>query len=277
MEKKPIKSNITVFHKTWFLISDGTLQYRTLYLSLALLGIWYPGAFSFHLLDISMQSDLTRSVFQAVTTNGISILLTAVLGILLMYIYAVIGFFSFRDYYSATGLDCVTLFSCTVSTISKGIRTGGGIGDVLDPPDYLDGGVFWARQVFDITFWIIIIIIILNVVFGIILDTFGALRDERKDIEEEIKSKCFICNITANTFQQKALGFKHHIKHDHNIWKYLYFFVHLDLKDKDEYTAAEEYVQERNKAGDIVYFPINKAICLHKKKKKKKAKEEEEE
>jgi len=131
------------------------------------------------------------------------------------------------------------------------------------------GEYFGEDMFFDISFWIIIIIIILNVVFGIILDTFGALRDEKMAVEEEIRTKCFICGISANTFQQKALGFKHHTKKDHNLWNYLFFFLFLDIKNKDEFTASETYVHEKNEAVDISYFPLDKAICLIKKKKKK--------
>jgi hypothetical protein len=32
---------------------------------------------------------------------------------------------------------------------------------------------------------------------------------------------------------------------DHNMWNYLYMFVYLEQKDKDEYTAAEEYIAEQ--------------------------------
>ncbi len=35
----------------------------------------------------------------------------------------------------------------TVTTISYGIRDGGGIADSLDPANIQDGGVYWARYV----------------------------------------------------------------------------------------------------------------------------------
>ena len=55
-----------------------------------------------------------------------------------------------------------------------GLRSGGGIGDALlfanlreDQQDY------YTRVVFDLVFFIVITIILLNVVFGIIIDTFA--------------------------------------------------------------------------------------------------------
>jgi len=250
--------------------------YHIIFFGLSLLGNFpgYQGAFAFHLLDISFQNDQVRNVFKSVTENGSNLLLTALLGISLIYCYSMIGFYFFRDMYDLAGVDCSSVFSCTVNTIDNGIRNGGGIGDALGTVDWLDTR-FVGRWFFDISFYIVIIIIILNVVFGIILDTFGALRDEKNEVEEEMRNKCFVCGIGANTFQQKALGFTHHIKHDHKLWNYLYFFIYLELKDKDEFTAAEEYVYEKRQNGDIAYFPIDKAICLLKKKKDKKGKKKD--
>jgi len=99
-------------------------------------------------------------------------------------------------------------------------------------------------------------------VFGIILDTFGTLRDAKTAIDEDIQSNCFICSLPADLFNRAALGWDHHIKYEHNMWKYLYFFVHLEMKDKDEFTSAEEYVFNQKEEGLIAYFPVGRAICV---------------
>ena len=41
------------------------------------------------------------------------------------------------------------------------------------------------------------------------------------------------------------LGFEYHIKKEHNLWQYLYFILHLQLKDQDEYTGQESFVAEK--------------------------------
>lgn len=48
------------------------------------------------------------------------------------------------------------------------------------------------------------------------------------------------------------------------MWNYLYFFIHLNNKDKDEYTAAEEYIYEQRQKGKIEFFPIGRAISIQK-------------
>jgi len=212
------------------------------------------------MLDISFRSAQVRNVFRAVTVNGKSLLLTALLGLILIYLYAMLGLFFFQTLYPSD--TCGTLFQCLLTTTDSGLRSGGGIGDVLTPVNFTESGLYAGAFFFHLSFFAIIIIIILNVVFGIILDAFGELRDERKDIEEDIKSKCFICAIDNDEFQRKAYGFKHHTKFDHNVWHYFYFLVYLETKNKDEYTSAEEYVAEKRKKDDIGYFPVGRALVL---------------
>ncbi len=55
------------------------------------------------------------------------------------------------------------------------------------------------------------------VVFGIMIDTFGQLRDEAKARVDDIRNTCFVCNKGREEFDTKASGFEHHIEHDHNV------------------------------------------------------------
>ena len=44
-------------------------------------------------------------------------------------------------------------------------------------------------------FWALIIIILLNIIFGIIIDTFGELRTNKLKVEENMENTCFICQV----------------------------------------------------------------------------------
>ena len=43
----------------------------------------------------------------------------------------------------------------------------------------------------------------------------------------------------------KFQGFEHHVKHEHNQWAYLFFFIHLDETRPNDYTALELYVHKQ--------------------------------
>ena len=37
-------------------------------------------------------------------------------------------------------------------------------------------------------------------------------------------------------------GFDHHVKHDHNMWAYIYYSIYLDGIDISDHNAIEQYV-----------------------------------
>jgi len=245
-----------------YLISDGWFSYHAIYLLFSFIGIVHPIFYVFHMLDLSLRSPTVRNVLKAVTVNGHSILLMTLLEAFLVYIYSAIGFLWFKqDYTAEEGLNCDRLSTCVVSTFNIGIRSGGGIGDALNKLDYHDP-MYIPRLFFDIAFWATIIVIGLNMVFGIILDTFGELRDKKNAIDEDMNSKCFLCGIDSDTFQRLGYGFKHHTEHEHSVWVYLYFFIHLDMKDQDEYTTLETYIANKREKGEIEFFPVEKSISI---------------
>lgn len=57
----------------------------------------------------------------------------------------------------------------------------------------LKESLFPARVIYDLLFFFIVIIIVLNLIFGVIIDTFADLRSEKQKKEEILKTTCFIC------------------------------------------------------------------------------------
>ena len=62
--------------------------------------------------------------------------------------------------------------------VSLGIKQGGGIGDVLVLPSTADStNEYVYRAIFDIIFFITTILLLLNIILGIIIDSFAELRE----------------------------------------------------------------------------------------------------
>ena len=53
--------------------------------------------------------------------------------------------------------------------------------------------LFVARFFYDLLFFFIVIIIILNLIFGVIIDTFADLRSEKQQKDEILRNTCFVC------------------------------------------------------------------------------------
>lgn len=64
-------------------------------------------------------------------------------------------------------------------------------------------------------------------------------------------------------FERFGNGFQQHVKHEHNMWSYLTFQLHLREKDPNEYTSHEQYFHDMlDSHGEAELFPINHALAL---------------
>ena len=153
---------------------------------------------------------------------------------------------------------CDTMISCLKFTLSYGFQNGGGVADTLNH----DNG---NRLILDLTFFCVVLVVLLNVIFGMIIDTFSSLRAERDRKYFDTINLCFICGIDKQVFDRTSdepEGFKTHVKVEHNMWNYLYFIFLLWEQDKDDDDGLETYVRRAIAANEIIWFPANKAVRL---------------
>nr|XP_037876698.1 inositol 1,4,5-trisphosphate receptor isoform X5 [Bombyx mori] len=297
----------TLSKSTRNVLTDPELLYHTVYLLFCFLGICcHPFFFSVLLLDIVYREETLLNVMRSVTRNGRSILLTAVLALVLVYMFSIVGYMFFRDHFlvnvdrldddddprfeaDSCGRDpadkyrgaggcraaprlvlvggelrersCDSLLMCIVTTLNQGLRNGGGIGDILRAPASFEP-LFVARVVYDLLFFFVVIIIVLNLIFGVIIDTFADLRSEKQQKELILKSTCFICGLNRSAFDNKTVSFEEHIKSEHNMWHYLYFMVLVRVKDPTEFTGPESYVHSMIKSNNLDWFPRLRALSL---------------
>ncbi|EGD74759.1 inositol 1,4,5-trisphosphate receptor type 3 [Salpingoeca rosetta] len=235
-----------------------------LLIPLSVLGLLYSGYFfAYHLFHVIIGNDILNRAIRAVTKNGQSLLWVAGLLCIVVYVYSFLIFaFLRRRVPYEDGYWCDTLFQCFVTSLRFGLMNGGGLGEGLIPETFSwrDAGL---RVIFDLSFFILVTIVGLNVVFGIIVDTFSELRDEKYQIEDAMENECFICSIKSHEFDRYGKGFEHHIKHEHNMWNYLYFLLYLDQKDMNDYTSHEFYVSSRlAEKEELQFFPVNRALAL---------------
>ncbi|XP_019371248.1 PREDICTED: inositol 1,4,5-trisphosphate receptor type 2 isoform X3 [Gavialis gangeticus] len=294
-------------------IMDMAFLYHVAYVLVCMLGLCVHEFFySFLLFDLVYREETLLNVIKSVTRNGRSIILTAVLALILVYLFSIIGFLFLKDDFTMEvdrlknrtpaagpgevptttltsmlktctkencstsipitnpgeeeeedGIErtCDTLLMCIVTVLNQGLRNGGGVGDVLRKPSK-DEPLFAARVVYDLLFYFIVIIIVLNLIFGVIIDTFADLRSEKQKKEEILKTTCFICGLERDKFDNKTVSFEEHIKSEHNMWHYLYFIVLVKVKDPTEYTGPESYVAQMIAEKNLDWFPRMRAMSL---------------
>ncbi|XP_017378136.1 inositol 1,4,5-trisphosphate receptor type 3 isoform X3 [Cebus imitator] len=297
------------------MVMDVEFLYHVGYILTSVLGLFAHELFySILLFDLIYREETLFNVIKSVTRNGRSILLTALLALILVYLFSIVGFLFLKDDFilevdrlpnnhsrasplgmphgaaafvgtcSEDKMDCVsgvsvpevleedgeldsteracdTLLMCIVTVMNHGLRNGGGVGDILRKPSK-DESLFPARVVYDLLFFFIVIIIVLNLIFGVIIDTFADLRSEKQKKEEILKTTCFICGLERDKFDNKTVSFEEHIKLEHNMWNYLYFIVLVRVKNKTDYTGPESYVAQMIKNKNLDWFPRMRAMSL---------------
>uniref|UniRef100_A0A7N8X051 Inositol 1,4,5-trisphosphate receptor n=1 Tax=Mastacembelus armatus TaxID=205130 RepID=A0A7N8X051_9TELE len=283
------------------MVMDFEFLYHLLYLIICCLGVFVHVFFySLLLFDLVYREETLLNVIKSVTRNGRSIVLTAVLALILVYLFSIVGYIFFKDDFilevdripntTLTSLaskflsagifrlsssdfenedeedgdmerTCDSLLMCIVTVLSHGLRSGGGVGDVLRKPSK-EEPLFAARVIYDLLFFFMVIIIVLNLIFGVIIDTFADLRSEKQKKEEVLKTTCFICGLERDKFDNKTVTFEEHIKEEHSMWHYLYFIVLVKVKDSTEYTGPESYVAEMIKEHNLDWFPRMRAMSL---------------
>ena len=230
----------------------------------ALLGAFVSPYFQTFLLSlVTFKAPLLANIVKAITMNGRQLLLTAFLGVIAVYFFSVVGYLFFAEHFATPegGQNCATLLQCFFYSFGQGVRGGGGIGEDLITNSW-ESNTFFFREAYDTLFFVIVAVIVMNIVFALIVDTFAELRDARKKIEEDMRTTCFVCGIDAATFDREGEGFAPHTKGPHNVWQYLYFMHHLRRKEMCEFTGQESYVYEKMLKIDLSFFPVNRSKSL---------------
>merc|ERR1719446_747415 len=153
---------------SFFFLTDTVVFLHVTYFALAVCGcLVSPFFMCSHLLDLVYRSETLKNVLRAVTYNGQQLLMTALLALIVIYIYSIFGFLMLRNNYFNDDFSdermCDKMFDCFVVTVREGLINGGGMGDALQPRAVSDIGTYIGRFAYDLSFFVVVIIILLNV------------------------------------------------------------------------------------------------------------------
>lgn len=255
----------------YFFLQDRSFQYYILYFGISVLGFLSDELFySLQLLDVIVRFPSLTDVVKAVTLNTNKLLSTGLLAMVIIYIFTTISFFYLQDTlydYAINAFDsdwvgenmCESMFQCYLTIIDKGLTLGGGIGDYTESINYRDEtSKYFVKLFHDASFHILVKVILLNILFGIIIDTFAKMREQKKNLQMDTENVCFICNQNRFIFDKMCEGgFDRHVSKDHNLWCYVFYVVHLMYKDPTEMTGIESYVYEMYNKDDLNWLPRN--------------------
>jgi len=221
--------------------------------------VWWEAWFCIVLFKAVQLSPSIRNVVKAVYIPIKSLRLTFALAIIVIYTFTIIGFNKFPNQIDAE--NCNTMLACFLSVLHNGFLQGAGIlFSEEEPLDYstADGS---SKMWFDLLFWVIVTVCIVNMVFGIMIDTFASLRENEEARIDLIQNHCFICSIHRGDFPSQDVFTKHR-ETEHAIMEYAYFITYVECSKPNERNGYQSYVHDKIVNNDVSWFPINQCICL---------------
>ena len=241
-----------------------------LWIALAAGGLAEMFVFSFLLFYIALRNPTLRHILEAIVSNWRLLVMSMALAMAVWFIYAFWGFLITPWMYWQGGFNtagwgeslCQSLWQCWLTTMDNGFRLSGGIGDILIKAAFDDKRTWYDRFFMDSSYFFVFRLIFLATIAGIIIDAFAQMRETTKHEAADRRSKCFICSLDRAHLDRFGSGYLKHCAHEHNIWHYLYFLVHLKYKAPTERTGLEDHCAAQLAVGSIAWLPLLRAMCL---------------
>jgi hypothetical protein len=242
------------------------------------------------LLNLVTLSERLQNVIKAVIIPMADLVVVFILMIFVIFIFASFGMYFFGeqmqtwsddmafygDINATTGevegtvsyktgfSTCKNLALCFFNTLDQGLRTGDLSGNAMDTVTWEGGLVYADRVLFGLVFFLFLGVILFDIVTGIIIDTFGALREETATRLDYLRDTAFISDIERSEYEENGPEFKFEKldKEDQDMWNYVFYIAHLRIKDPMLYTGAESEIYRKMKEKDTSWFPAGSSWAL---------------
>ena len=231
--------------------------------------------YCFSLLSVVSLSQTLSNIAKSLIVKGNSLAWTVVFTFVLLYEFAGWAFYFQRDrFYETSGRDkpdqmCRSLLYCFLTMINNGLRWHCGVGKITRSESYIIH--FWPfihRFAFDLLFFWLIEAIMLKIVYGMILDSFGELRQEHYLIEKDMANNCFICNVEKDECEKNNISFQEHCNEVHNVWDYAFYMITLRMADPSTLNSINSRNRKRIMEKGVDWLPdasLDKLEDLHQK------------
>ena len=218
--------------------------------------------YAFLLLAILNLNTTLKSIIASIREKGSELGASFLLLIFLVYFYSNIGFFYLNEHFQADIEDdisdnyCLCLSFCFMTNFDAGIRARGGAADQMIRISFeRHTDVYLIRMAYDITYFLINIIIMIDLVFGIILGTFSKMREEERECDNDKINHCFICHITREIIEKRKENFQFHREKRHNLWNYINYMLFLKFTDVNKLNVTNIFTKNNLDNKNICFLP----------------------
>jgi hypothetical protein len=217
--------------------------------------------FSFQLFAIFPFVPTMNSIIISVKSRYKQFLSAALLICIMILFYSSVSFYFFSDEFETEEnrkKPCNNLLNCFLFLFNNGLRTG----SLGLPIKKIDQPKYWPEFIFDWIFYFSIILIMLNIINGIIVDTFQALREYNNYVDYVRNNVCYICSIDKNKFEMHGVDFSKHLINEHNILNYFHYIIKIMRTEEQNLNSLDSEVLKSIKIESTEFFPVKKSLSL---------------
>jgi hypothetical protein len=238
--------------------------------------------FPFMLLDILNISEVIANIVRSVTDNIVELGWVFYLFVITIVIYAQLGLEYFEEFFTYDTDDevgCHSVVSCFVLIFYHGAPVGT-LEDVLNPISNREQPTYMKRVFFDLIFFVWVGVLLFNIITGLLVDGFGALREEANEKKEILENTCFVCGFTRESYNDlpnfSRPPFNWHQSEEHPFWAYVHYYVYLKRKNKVNLTGVESYVWALIQTDNLGWIPVRNSAVIQEALAEKREEEDEE-
>ena len=269
-ENKISLDQLTIWNKIFIIIVNSMINRNYINSLLIMFILSFIGSvmnrgeliYAFFLLAIISLNSTLKGIAVSIELQKSEIGATFLLMIVLVYFYTNIGFFFFNSNFQKEieeGYDdnfCSSLIFCFLTNIDAGIRARGGAADQMVRISYMRNNINYAtRIIYDVTYFLICIIVMIDLIFGIILGTFSQMREQERKKEIDRVNHCFICHDTRANVEKKDEDFTKHRESKHNLWNYVNYMLYLEFTPFYSLNAINNYARVNLDEKNIGFLP----------------------
>lgn len=208
--------------------------------------------YSLQLFAIFGLFETMKTVVKSVQMRYMQFLSAGLLIIIFSLFFSGIKFYWFCDELAD---ECQQYLTCFVALLTNGIRAGNGVGfamKVISEPGYFtDFFIEWL-------FYFSVILILLNVINGIIVDTFQEQREKANEKSDAKANLCYICNTNRSYFERNGQDYDYHIKEEHSIKNYFEYLLTLLKSEEQDLNSIDSSILKQLLDSQTHYFPSKK-------------------
>jgi len=256
------------------ILTKAFFRNHVLLMACSMAGFQSSPFFTLMLLDIVNNSSVLQDIVRSITAPAQQLAVVFYTFVITVVIYAQFGVVYFEDWFVYDGdaddgdsRGCHSVVSCFWLIFYHGVPAGS-LEGVFDPIDNRgsNDNKYLQRVLFELSFFVWVGILLFNIITGLMVDTFSALREEAATREDTLQNECFVCGFSRASYDDvgmtNAPSFDQHKDEEHYLWNYLYFFSYLRDKDPTDYNGVETYVSNMLSENNLVWIPSRTSFFI---------------